>query len=104
MLHGGGNTSVKTRRLTALGRGGDVLYVKGSGGDLATIDERRASRRAGSTHLLGLAGLERAQRTSRWRASCGAATIDPARPAPSVEAILHALIPPASSTTPTPTP
>src|SRR5580658_3633616 len=37
VLHGGGNTSVKTRARTLLGDAIDVLCVKGSGWDLATI-------------------------------------------------------------------
>src|SRR5271167_4264184 len=58
VLHGGGNTSVKTRRLTAWGDEEDVLYVKGSGRDLATIDEHGfAPVRLSALH--GLAGLER---------------------------------------------
>ena len=38
VLHGGGNTSVKSRARTVLGEEVDVLYVKGSGWDLATIE------------------------------------------------------------------
>ena len=39
VLHGGGNTSVKAQRRTLWGEDEDLLYVKGSGRDLATIDE-----------------------------------------------------------------
>jgi len=38
VLHGGGNTSVKTRERNLFGEEEDVLYVKGSGWDLATIE------------------------------------------------------------------
>src|SRR4051812_7964108 len=38
VLHGGGNTSVKTTATTLLGETVDVLHVKGSGWDLATIE------------------------------------------------------------------
>ena len=38
VLHGGGNTSVKLRRKNTVGEEQDVLYVKGSGLDLATIE------------------------------------------------------------------
>src|SRR3954470_23737718 len=38
VLHGGGNTSVKATATDPLGREHDVLYVKGSGWDLATIE------------------------------------------------------------------
>ena len=37
---GGGNTSVKTRQADHAGREIDVLWVKGSGSDLATMDAR----------------------------------------------------------------
>ena len=39
VLHGGGNTSVKVRERLAMGEELDVLYVKGSGWDLETIEE-----------------------------------------------------------------
>src|SRR5215469_13487100 len=38
VLHGGGNTSVKTRLPDLLGRETDVLCVKGSGADMAKIE------------------------------------------------------------------
>src|SRR6187399_555023 len=38
VLHGGGNTSVKIRQPDLFGRDQDILYVKGSGRDLETID------------------------------------------------------------------
>src|SRR3954468_15080602 len=38
VLHGGGNTSVKLREKDVFGEERDVLYVKGSGSDLAVID------------------------------------------------------------------
>ncbi len=91
VLHGGGNTSVKTRRLTAWGDEEDVLYVKGSGRDLATIDEHGfAPVRLSALH--GLAGIERLSDLDMAR-ELRAATADPTAPAPSVEAILHAIIP-----------
>jgi rhamnose utilization protein RhaD (predicted bifunctional aldolase and dehydrogenase) len=37
VLHGGGNTSVKLRSKNILGEERDVLYVKGSGADLAAL-------------------------------------------------------------------
>ena len=45
---GGGNTSVKTREADHTGRETSVLWVKGSGSDLATIT-LRASPACGST-------------------------------------------------------
>src|SRR3982751_2644869 len=38
VLHGGGNTSVKLREKDVFGEERDVLYVKGSGWNLGTID------------------------------------------------------------------
>src|SRR5437764_9862347 len=38
VLHGGGNTSVKLREKDLFGEERDVLYVKGSGWDLETIE------------------------------------------------------------------
>jgi hypothetical protein len=49
VLHGGGNTSVKLRRTNLLGDDEDILYVKGSGWDLATIREPPGSRRCASS-------------------------------------------------------
>src|SRR5215218_4852440 len=40
VLHGGGNTSVKSRVTELLGDVTEVLYVKGSGWDLASIEPR----------------------------------------------------------------
>lgn len=91
VLHGGGNTSVKLRRRNLVGDEEDVLYVKGSGRDLETIDE------SGFTplplaHLRRLASLERltdgemAEELATHALRAGA-------PAPSVETLLHALLP-----------
>ena len=38
VLHGGGNTSVKLREKNLFGEDEDILYVKGSGWDLETIE------------------------------------------------------------------
>src|SRR5215470_11175360 len=38
VLHGGGNTSVKTRTPDLMGREVEVVCVKGSGADMATIE------------------------------------------------------------------
>jgi rhamnose utilization protein RhaD (predicted bifunctional aldolase and dehydrogenase) len=38
VLHGGGNTSVKVKIKSILGEERDVLYVKGSGIDLAVLE------------------------------------------------------------------
>src|ERR1051326_3162267 len=41
VLHGGGNTSVKIRERNLFGDEEDILYVKGSGWDLETIEPAR---------------------------------------------------------------
>ena len=57
VLHGGGNTSVKVRERNAVGEEADILYVKGSGWDLATI-EAPGFAPVRLSHLLKLARLE----------------------------------------------
>ena len=39
VLHGGGNTSVKVKQKNIFGEEEEILYVKGSGYDLATVEE-----------------------------------------------------------------
>jgi len=82
VLHGGGNTSVKI---------GDTLYVKGSGWNLDSIEI------PGFAPVATDALLEMAKREKLGDAEMVAlqrkALRDPAAPNPSVEAILHALIP-----------
>ena len=91
VLHGGGNTSVKIFERDLFGDEPELLYVKGSGWDLSTI------RAAGFSpvrmdELLKLAKLEKLSDTQMARA-LRVATVDPNAPAPSVEAILHAILP-----------
>lgn len=91
VLHGGGNTSVKIRETNILGQEEEILYVKGSGWDLATIEAAGFSP-VRINHLIALASLDTLSdtemvnelRTHMTRASA---------PTPSVEAILHATIP-----------
>ena len=45
VLHGGGNTSVKSRVTEVLGNLTDVLFIKGSGSDLARIEPRETHLR-----------------------------------------------------------
>lgn len=91
VLHGGGNTSVKIQERNSVGEEEEILYVKGSGWDLATIEDPGFSP-VRMAHLLKLAGLPTLSdpemvnelRTQMTRASA---------PTPSVEAILHAILP-----------
>lgn len=91
VLHGGGNCSVKTRRTNILGEEEALLLIKGSGWDLATIESAgfTALRLAPVLRLAELATLsdvDMARELASYR-------VDPVAPAPSVEAIMHALIP-----------
>ncbi len=91
MLHGGGNTSLKSTHTDLFGDEIDVLHVKGSGWDLATIEAAGFApvrldvlRRMATLESLSDTEMVRAQRS---------AMLDPSAPSPSVEAILHAIIP-----------
>jgi rhamnose utilization protein RhaD (predicted bifunctional aldolase and dehydrogenase)/NAD(P)-dependent dehydrogenase (short-subunit alcohol dehydrogenase family) len=91
VLHGGGNTSVKTKARDLFSREHDTLFVKGSGWDLATIEPQGFApvrlddlRALAKRPTLSDAELMRAQR---------AALLDPGAPDPSIEAVLHAIIP-----------
>jgi rhamnose utilization protein RhaD (predicted bifunctional aldolase and dehydrogenase)/NAD(P)-dependent dehydrogenase (short-subunit alcohol dehydrogenase family) len=91
VLHGGGNTSVKTLEKNIFGEDEAILHIKGSGWDLAAIEEAGFSPcRMG--HLLRLAGLG-ALSDLRMAAELRGCMTNPAAPAPSVEAILHAILP-----------
>jgi len=91
VLSGGGNTSVKTRAPDLFGETTDILYVKSSGWDLANIEAAGFAplRLDAVRRMAALASLS----DSRMVAMLRSLSIDPAAPAPSVEAILHAVIP-----------
>ncbi|MFP5316903.1 MAG: bifunctional aldolase/short-chain dehydrogenase [Acidimicrobiia bacterium] len=91
VLHGGGNTSVKSRHTTLFGNEVDVLHVKGSGADLADIDEGGFSSLR-LDPVLRLAGLESLSDAEMARQLLLAAT-SPEGPNPSVETIVHAVLP-----------
>ena len=91
VLHGGGNTSVKITEPDLFGEPVELLYVKGSGWDLRTI-EPEGFAPVRMDVLLRLSQLESLS-DARMARELRAATIDPAAPAPSVEAILHAILP-----------
>ncbi len=91
VLHGGGNTSVKAHYSDVFGELQEVLYVKGSGWDLATIEAAGFApvkldmlKRMATLPQLTDSAMVQAQR---------AAMLDPYAPNPSVEAILHAILP-----------
>ena len=91
VLHGGGNTSVKDKARNVFGEDEHILYVKGSGHDLNTIgpEGHSATRLDVLKRLATLAGLSDTDMMRELKCS----QIDPGAPTPSVEAILHAIIP-----------
>jgi rhamnose utilization protein RhaD (predicted bifunctional aldolase and dehydrogenase)/NAD(P)-dependent dehydrogenase (short-subunit alcohol dehydrogenase family) len=91
VLHGGGNTSVKTTAQDVFGQELEVLCVKGSGWDLASIEPagHPAVRLAPLLSLRGLARLSDEEMVNAQRANL----MDSAAPNPSVETLLHAFIP-----------
>ncbi|HEY5079895.1 MAG TPA: bifunctional aldolase/short-chain dehydrogenase [Opitutaceae bacterium] len=91
VLHGGGNTSVKAIERNVFGEEEAILHVKGSGWDLATIEPRGFSP-CRMNHLLRLSGLESLPDV-RMAAELRGCMTDPSAPTPSVEAILHAVLP-----------
>ena len=91
VLHGGGNTSVKSVTTNTIGEEVNVLYVKGSGWDLDTL-EPPGLPGVQLDHLVKLRKLDclndenmvNEQRTH---------LLDAASPNPSVETLLHAFLP-----------
>ena len=91
VLHGGGNTSVKGKERNIFGEEEDILYVKGSGWDLATI-EAEGFAPVKLDVLKKLADLPELSDLDMVKNQRMAMT-NPSAPNPSVEAILHAIIP-----------
>ena len=91
VLHGGGNTSVKSRARTIRGDTVDVLHIKGSGWDLATIEPagHPAVRLAPLRALQELDAMSDEAMVNELRANL----LDAAAPNPSVETLLHAVLP-----------
>jgi rhamnose utilization protein RhaD (predicted bifunctional aldolase and dehydrogenase)/NAD(P)-dependent dehydrogenase (short-subunit alcohol dehydrogenase family) len=91
VLHGGGNTSVKTETRDLVGQEAEVLCVKGSGWDMAAIEPAglpavrleplRTLRRRDALRDEDMVRVQRAN------------LIDPSAPNPSVETLLHAFLP-----------
>ena len=92
--YGGGNTSVKVPGLNPITADRiQVLWIKGSGGDLATLE--RSGLAALDNELV--TGLEKGYRgpaheDDQARLVLGCA-LDPSGPAPSIDTAVHALIP-----------
>ena len=91
VLHGGGNTSVKTAIPDLLGEATEVICIKGSGADMADIEPAGLPavrldrlRKLRSRATLTDEDMVRVQREN---------LLDPAAPNPSVETLLHAFLP-----------
>jgi rhamnose utilization protein RhaD (predicted bifunctional aldolase and dehydrogenase)/NAD(P)-dependent dehydrogenase (short-subunit alcohol dehydrogenase family) len=91
VLHGGGNTSVKLTVRDVTGAPVEALYVKGSGWDLASIEPAGFAplRLARLRELLTVPRLSDRQMMNELRC----ALLDATAPDPSVETLLHAVIP-----------
>ena len=89
--HGGGNSSVKTQVRDLVGDEIDVLCVKGSGWDMATIEPAGlpAVRLAPLLRLRARDALPDEEMVRIQRACL----VDPMAPNPSVETLLHAFLP-----------
>jgi len=91
VLHGGGNTSVKLREKNLFGEDEDVLYVKGSGWDLETIEAAGFApvKLDYVRRLASLPSLSDPQMVNELATQ----TLRSGAPAPSIETILHAILP-----------
>jgi rhamnose utilization protein RhaD (predicted bifunctional aldolase and dehydrogenase)/NAD(P)-dependent dehydrogenase (short-subunit alcohol dehydrogenase family) len=91
VLHGGGNTSVKTEMADLLGEAHEVLCVKGSGWDMGTIEPAGlpAVKLAPLRKLRELEKLADEDMVNFQRVNL----IDSRAPNPSVETLLHAFLP-----------
>src|SRR5262249_42089105 len=91
VLHGGGNTSVKTHTHDLLGEDVEVICVKGSGWDMGNIEPPGlpAVRLAPLRKLRRLAKLSDEDMVNFQRVNL----LDASAPNPSVETLLHAFLP-----------
>ncbi len=91
VLHGGGNTSVKTTMTDIAGDEVEVLCIKGSGWDLGAIEPPGlpAVRLQPLRRLLDLAALSDHDMVNVQRGNL----LDSTAPNPSVETLLHAFLP-----------
>ena len=91
VLHGGGNTSVKVVEKNLFGEDQHVLYIKGSGCDLETIDAAGFAPLP-LDYLRRLAQLEALPDTQLVN-ELATHTLKSPAPTPSVETVLHACLP-----------
>lgn len=91
VLHGGGNTSVKAEVTTLLGDELGVLFIKGSGWDLETI-EPQGFPALDLTYLLRLRALDTLsdeEMVNQFKTHM----LDSTAPNPSIETLVHAFLP-----------
>ena len=91
VLHGGGNTSVKITENNLFGESEDILYVKGSGWDLGTI-EPQGFPALDLHYLQRLRSLEQLtdeEMVNQFRTHM----LDSSAPGPSIETLVHAFLP-----------
>ena len=91
VLHGGGNTSVKGKVVNLLGEEMEVLYIKGSGWDLGSI-EPAGFPALDLSYLRKLRKLERLtdeEMVNQFRTHL----LDATAPNPSIETLVHAFLP-----------
>lgn len=91
VMHGGGNTSVKIGEKNLFNEDEEILYIKGSGWDLETIEEAGFAP-VRLAHLQRLAGLD-ALSDPQMVNEMATHLLRASAPAPSVETILHACLP-----------
>ena len=91
VLHGGGNTSLKTRASDLVGEWHDVLCVKGSGWDMADIEPQGlpAVKLDPLLKLRSLNALADEEMVGFERSNL----IESEAPTPSIETLLHAFLP-----------
>ena len=89
---GGGNTSAKSDETDFRGSRARVLWVKGSGSDLATVTETSFTGLY-LDDIAPLAGARAHERHGRWWSISRTASSIPSRPRPSIETLLHGFLP-----------
>ena len=91
VLHGGGNTSVKSIKKNLFGKENDVLFVKGSGLDMSNLNERGLPGLYLDPLLktLSLKKMSDEKMVNYLRSNL----LDSSSPNPSIETLLHAYLP-----------
>ncbi|MCJ7603340.1 MAG: bifunctional aldolase/short-chain dehydrogenase [Desulfobulbaceae bacterium] len=91
VLHGGGNTSVKCRVTDILGEKKDIIYVKGSGWDLGSIEPQGfpGLDLAYLRKLRRLESLTDEEMVNQFRTHL----VNASSPNPSIETLVHAFLP-----------